>query len=302
MIKKLSLYTIALLATIVIFSSCKKEYESAQTIDDTKLADYFAKNNIKAIADSAKTGYFYVPTQPAGSTDAKNYKRTDSVRYRITVESFSTGAVLATTPTYRNEGQRVGTPFGFFGKAFAAIPAVLQKLNPGGTVKIYLPSYLAFGRNGLPSANIGPNEIIVVNITTYEPTQAILDDGHILAYMAANSVTGAVKDPSGVYVLTTTVGTGTEPINLISLVNYSYSMHTFEGGLNQTNTLTSTPKGLIMGFRIMMPKFRKGTKVRMFVPSGLAYGNATISNPGEETIPANSNLDYTSLEILEVTN
>lgn len=302
MIKKLSLYTIALLATIVIFSSCKKEYESVQTIDDTKLADYFAKNNIKAIADSAKTGYFYVPTQPAGSTDANNYKRTDSVRYRITVESFSDGALLATTPTYRNEGQRVGTPFGFFGKAFAAIPAVLQKLNPGASAKIYLPSYLAFGRNGLPAAKIGPNEIIVVSITTYAPKQAILDDGHILAYMTANSITGAVKDPSGVYVVTTTAGTGTEPINLNSLVNFSYSLKTLDGGLNETSTTTMLPKNLIASFRIMLPKFRKGTKVRMLIPSGLAYGNTSREEQGAETIPANSNLDYTSLEILEVTN
>lgn len=302
MIKKLSLYTIALLATIVIFSSCKKEYESVQSIDDTKLADYFAKNNINAIADSAKTGYFYVPTQPAGSTDANNYKLTDSVRYRITVQAFSNGAVFAATPTYRNEGQRVGTPFGFFSKSVPAITQVLKKLNPGASVKIYLPSYLAFGRNGLPSVGIASNEIIVVSITTYKEKQAVLDDTLIQAYLTANSITNAVKDPSGVYLQTTTAGTGTEVINLNSLVNFSYVLKSLDGGLNQDASMTAMPKKLIPAFRIMLPKFSKGSKVRMFIPSGLAYGNALVTDPnGGESIPPNSNLDY-SVEVLEVTN
>ncbi|MBC8986019.1 FKBP-type peptidyl-prolyl cis-trans isomerase [Pedobacter sp. N36a] len=303
MIKKLSLYTIALLATIVIFSSCKKEYESVQTIDDTKLADYFAKNNINAIADSAKTGYFYVPTPPAGSTDANNYKLTDSVRYRITVAAFSNGAVFATTPTYRNEGQRVGSPFGFFSKSVPAISQVLKKLNPGASVKIYLPSYLAFGRNGLPSVGIASNEIIVVSITTYKEKQAVLDDALIQAYLKANSITNAVKDASsGIYLQTTTVGTGTEVINLNSLVNFSYVLKSLDGGLNQDASMTNMPKKLIPAFRIMLPKFTKGSKVRMFIPSGLAYGNALVSDSnGGESIPPNSNLDY-SVEVLEVTN
>ncbi|WP_316823287.1 FKBP-type peptidyl-prolyl cis-trans isomerase [Pedobacter gandavensis] len=298
MIKKLSLYTVALLATIVIFSSCKKDYETIQTLDETKLTEYFAKNNITAIPDSAKTGYFYVLNQPAGSTDPV-YKLTDSVRYSIKIAGFSAGTVYAATPTTRNDGQRVGSAFGFYGKTIPAISNVLRKLQPGGTATIYLPSYLAFGKNGISAAGIPSNEILILTINSFKESQALLDDMHINAYLKANSLT-AVKDPSGIYLQTITAGTGTDLINLNSLVNFSYSMKTLEGTNAQESTITVTPKSLITGFRIMLPKFTKGTKVRMFIPSVLAYGNAATTSG--DIIAANSCLDYTSIEILAVTN
>lgn len=296
MIKKLSLYTFALLATIVIFSSCKKDYQTVQTMDETTLTDFFKKNNINAIPDDAKTGYYYVLNQPAG-TAAEPYKLTDSVRYSITLTGFSTGTAYETTAALRNEGQRVGSPFGFYGKVIPAISEVLNKLQPGGSTKIYLPSYLAFGKNGFPTVNIPSNEIMVVSITTYKESQKDLDDAHLNAYFRANAIT-AVKDPSGVYLQTITAGTGTDPITLISLVNFSYTLKTLDGGVNEASTMTVAPKGLIPAFRIMMPKFTKGSKVRMFIPSFLGYGSAATA--GTPPIPANSCLDYT-VEILAVT-
>ncbi|WP_316842192.1 FKBP-type peptidyl-prolyl cis-trans isomerase [Pedobacter gandavensis] len=297
MIKKLSLYTVALLATIVIFSSCKKEYETIQMLDETKLSEYFAKNNITAIPDSAKTGYYYVLNQPAGSTDAP-YKRTDSVRYQINVTGLSTGTVYTSTNATRNEGQRVGSAFGFYNKGIPAIADVLRKLQPGGTTKIYLPSYLAFGKNGIPTAGIPSNEIMIITVTTFKEAQKVLDDKHITAYLTANGIT-AVKDESGIYLQTITAGTGTDLINLNSLVNFSYTMKTLDAVVTQESTITVLPKTLIPAFRIMLPKFTKGSKVRMFIPSVLAYGNA--ASTAGSTIPANSCLDY-SVEILAVTN
>lgn len=299
MIKKLSLYTVALLATIVIFSSCKKDYESVETLNENKLTEYFSKNNITAIPDSAKTGYYYVLNQPAGSTDP-SYKLTDSVRYSIEVKGFSTGTNYASTSNTRNDGQRVGSAFGFYGKTIPAISNVIRKLQPGGTATIYLPSYLAFGKNGLPTVGIPSNEIIILTINSYKETQAVLDDMHINAYLTANSLT-AVKDPSGIYIQTITAGTGTDIINLNSLVNFSYTMKTLDGAVSQESTgATFMPKALIPAFRIVLPKLTKGSKVRLFIPSVLAYGNAATTQG--DVIPANSCLDYSSVEILAVTN
>ncbi|MBB2149747.1 FKBP-type peptidyl-prolyl cis-trans isomerase [Pedobacter gandavensis] len=300
MIKKLSLYTIAFLATIVIFSSCKKDDQTVQQIDATKLTAYFAKNNIKATPDSANTGYYYVLNQPVGST-AATYKGSDSVRYSINLTGLSTGTVYTTTPSLRNEGQRVGSTFGFYGKAIPAISSVLQKLQPGGSTQIYLPSNLAFGKNGFPTAGIPSNEVMVVTVTTYKESQKALDEAHIKSYLTANSIV-AVRADSGIYVQTITAGTGPEVIDQYSLVNFTYTLKTFDNSINESSTLISSPKSLIPGFKIIMPKFSKGTKVRMFIPSWLGYGNAATSSAnGAPSIPANSCLDYT-IEITAVTN
>ncbi|WP_316746742.1 FKBP-type peptidyl-prolyl cis-trans isomerase [Pedobacter gandavensis] len=301
MIKKLSLYTFALLATIVIFSSCKKDYTTVQMMDENILTDFFKKNNINAIPDSAKTGYYYVLNQPVavpGDPVAEVYKLSDSVRYSITLTGFSNGIVYLSTPALRNEGQRVGTTFGFYGKGIPAISQVLNKLKPGGSTKIYLPSYLAFGKNGFPTANIPSNEIMVISITTYKESQKELDDVHLKAYIAANSFTDVIKDASGIYYQILAPATGTDPITLISLVNFSYNLKTLDGGVTQDATTTFAPKDLIPAFRIMMPKFKKGNKVRMFLPSVLSYGNR--AQDGTNSFPANSCLDYT-VEILAVT-
>lgn len=297
MIKKLSLYTFALLATIVLFSSCKKEYETAQTIDDTKLEDFIKKNNIAAVQDSAKTGYWYVLNQPAASV-APAYKLTDSVRYSIEVSGFSTGVVYSSTSVTRNEGQRVGSGFSVLTLPVPAIAQVLNKLQPGGKTTIYLPSYLAFGKNGFTTYGVPSNEIIIINITTYKETQAALDDIHINAYLTANSIV-ATKDPSGVYLQTITAGTGSDVINLNSLVNFSYTLKTLDAAVNEESTITVAPKTLIPAFRIMLPKFTKDSKVRMLIPSVIGYGNSASS--GTTPIPSNSCLDY-SLQVLAVTN
>jgi FKBP-type peptidyl-prolyl cis-trans isomerase FkpA len=55
MLKKITSYTF-LLVGLILLNSCKKEYESIQSIDDTKIKDYISSNNITdAIEDPDKT-------------------------------------------------------------------------------------------------------------------------------------------------------------------------------------------------------------------------------------------------------
>lgn len=305
MIKKLSLYTFALLGAVVLLSSCKKEYESVQTLDDTKIADYLAKNNIVALPDPAKSGYFYVLTQPAdGGTPAPEYKDVDSVRYNIVGKSMINGTVYGSSPLIRNLGMPVGytgeinnSGGGFMGLPVPAISDVIKKLRPGGSARIFLPSYLAFGKNGFPGAKIPSNEVIELNISTYAEKQSVLDQQHILSFLTANSLT-ALKDESGVHYIVTTSGTGTDPINVNTAVEMKYTLKMLDGTIADSGQFTSPPKRLVLGMEKMLVKFTKGAKFRLFIPSVLGYGNVTNQSG---SIPANSVLDF-DVEIINATN
>lgn len=298
MIKKLSLYTFALLGAVVLFSSCKKEYESIQTLDDTKIADYLAANNINAIADPGKTGYFYVLTQPADNgTPVAEYKDPDSVRFNLEGKSMLNGTVYGSSPLIRNLGMPVGYTGGFINIFIPAVSEVIKKLKPGGSARIFLPSYLAFGKNGNPSAKIPSNEIIELNISTYAETQTVLDQQHIQSFLTANSLT-PIKDVSGVHYIVTDQGTGTDVINYNTNVEMKYTLRMLDGTVADSGQSTFVPKSVVQGMGKMLVKFKKGAKFRAFIPSVLGYGSVSSSTG---SIPANSCLDF-DVEIVNVTN
>ncbi|MEH3114102.1 FKBP-type peptidyl-prolyl cis-trans isomerase [Pedobacter terrae] len=297
---KLGLFAI-LLATI-IFSSCKKEYDTAQTVDDAAIKTYISKNNLtQMIPDSAKTGFYYQVTNP---TDGALFLNSDSVLYDVTVKSLSSGTTYLQSPSNGNLGTYVGYLNSFFQSSLSTsttynIPALrtaVLKLKPGGTARILLPSYLAFGRNGV--GPIPSNENLDFIIKTYPyHKQSLLDDAKIQSYLTAKALT-ATKDPSRIYYIVNTVGTG-DPVNGIeSTVNIKYTGRTLDGTSFDSNATgySSTLTGLIRAWQIMIPKFKVGTKFRMFIPSDLAYGTS-----GSGTIPANAVLDF-DIEIVGVTN
>jgi archaellum component FlaF (FlaF/FlaG flagellin family) len=78
MIKKLSSYTFALLGLILLFSACKKEYESIQNTDDAKLQQYISSNHLQVTKDS--TGFYYQTITPG---IGYNFTDKDSVLYNV---------------------------------------------------------------------------------------------------------------------------------------------------------------------------------------------------------------------------
>jgi FKBP-type peptidyl-prolyl cis-trans isomerase FkpA len=297
---KLSLFTL-LLAT-VIFSSCKKEYDTAQTIDDAAIKAYISKNNLtQMIPDSAKTGFYYQVTNP---TDGTLFLNQDSVLYDITVRSMQSGSTYLQSPVNGNLGTYVGYLNGFFQSSLSTsitynIPALRTAalhLKPGGTARILLPSYLGFGRNG--AGPIPSNENLDFTLKTYPyRKQWLFDDAKIQSYLTAKALT-ATKDPSRIYYIVNTVGTGDAVNGIESTVNIKYTGRTLDGVSFDSNAdgYSSTLTGLIRAWQIMIPKFKVGTKFRMLIPSDLAYGTS-----GSGTIPPNSVLDF-DIEIVSVTN
>lgn len=105
----------------------------------------------------------------------------------------------------------------------------------------------------------------------------------------------AIEDPSGMRYVITLEGTGTKPC-LESAITFKYKGMLMDGTVfdESTTGLTYPLKNLILGWQIVLPKLKAGTKATLYIPSGFGYGPAAL--PG---IPANSNLIF-EIELLSV--
>jgi len=296
MLNKISSYVFTLLGMIVVMSSCKKDYESIQNIDQAKIQEYFSKNNITAKPDPDGSGYYYQILTPGTGTTFSNK---DSVLYYVTVKSLLNGTVYYSTPANTNIGTFVGYTNGLIGLANASgIRRAIQELKPGGSARIVLPSYLGFGKNGNTSYGVPSNEILEVLVNTYpERTQRKLDNRLISQYIAAKGLT-ATKDSSGVYYVVVQQGTGTEPIDMNTNLKANYTGRYLNGTVFDSSTdgtFSFTIAPLTANWDVLT-RFKKGAKLRLFIPSSEAYGTA-----GTTGVLPNAILDF-DIEILEVTN
>lgn len=302
MLKKITSYTLVLLALTVVLSSCKKEYESSENIDRTKIEDYLNRNKVSAIKDPSGTGYYYQIIAPG---TGELYKDTDSVLYTVSVKSLLSGQSFYATPATDNLGTFVGYSSQLLGLNIKAIQSSLHLLKPGGSVRIILPSYLGFGKNGSDGLNVPSNEILDVTITTFaDKNQVLLDDRKIREFIAVKGLT-ATKDPlTGVYYVVTQAGSG-EVIDMASSLTLNFTGRFFDGNSFDSSTdgtFKTELTGVIPGWEVLT-KFKKGTKVRLLVPSSQGYGTAGRRDgvTGAIIIPGNSNLDF-DIEIADVVN
>ena len=286
MLKKLTTYSFALLGILVFFNSCKKEYESIESIDDAKIQAYIKQNSLSMTKDA--TGFYY---QVVSNGTGAPLLNKDSVFYNLTMKSLE-GVVYYNTTAFSNEGNYLGYLYP------SSYRLALEGKNRGSKVRVILPSYLAYGRSG--NTAIPPNEVIVTEIETYEaPRQIDVDDTRIINFLASKGLT-ATKDPSRVYYQIIEMGTG-QTVDLNSTVTTKYTGRLLTGGVfdqttgDQTYALTMSVGNFIKGWEILLGK-KKGSKIRVFIPSDLAYGTAA-----DATIPANSVLDF-DIEIVDVTN
>jgi FKBP-type peptidyl-prolyl cis-trans isomerase FkpA len=118
--------------------------------------------------------------------------------------------------------------------------------------------------------------------------QAAADNAAIQAYIKANNITDAVKDPSGLYYEIITAGTGTYP-NVNSIVTVNSTGKLLNGTVFDTETSLSTSfTGVIKGWQIGLTHINTGGRILLMVPSALGYGNSVNG-----AIPKNSVLIFT---------
>lgn len=120
--------------------------------------------------------------------------------------------------------------------------------------------------------------------------QAKIDDGLIVDFIAKNSI-AAVKHSSGIYYQIITPGSGDVSFNSSTTVVVNYEGRLLNGSVFDKSSAAATfvLGKLIQGWQIGIPLIQKGGRIRLIVPSGLAYKN---QSPGSG-IPENAVLDFT---------
>ena len=120
--------------------------------------------------------------------------------------------------------------------------------------------------------------------------QAKIDDGLIVDFIAKNSIV-AVKHSSGLYYQILTPGSGNTSFSSSTNVTVNYEGKLLNGKGFEKSSVPATFSlgGLIQGWQIGIPLIQKGGKIRLIIPSTLAYKNQSPSG----AIPANSVLDFT---------
>lgn len=301
MLKKLSGYALALVGLTLLFSSCKKDYESVQSLDERNIETYLSENKIDAVKDSS--GFYYQITSE-GSGDA--VANQDSVYYSFDFQ-HTNGTTIVKNSDYKVPSSLLGYTdhFTIGSVAYLITPVreVLSKLKRGGTAKVIIPSRMLFGRNGNSTVGVGSNEVIIVDLKLYTQTkQHEIDELEINKYVADSSLT-VIKDPSRVRYVISEPGTGTIPITENSTLTVKYTGSLLDGTVFDSNTTGTSLElnALIKGWILALPgKITAGGKIRLIIPSDLGYG-PLANTSGTVTIPASSCLNFT-IEVTEVTN
>ncbi|MFK8009307.1 MAG: FKBP-type peptidyl-prolyl cis-trans isomerase [Saprospiraceae bacterium] len=137
------------------------------------------------------------------------------------------------------------------------------------------------------------------NLTFQE--QLDIDVEIIETYLTTNNITAL--NEQGVYYVIEDEGSGSTYPTSSALVSMAYSGTVMNGdgtifdSRTSTNPLKSNLANLIAGWRVGVPKFKKGGKGKLYIPSGYAYG--VFGSGGD--IPGNSILIF-DVELLDFTN
>ncbi|MGF1925358.1 MAG: FKBP-type peptidyl-prolyl cis-trans isomerase [Bacteroidia bacterium] len=129
----------------------------------------------------------------------------------------------------------------------------------------------------------------------YDPEkQAAIDEALITDFIAKNSIV-AVKHSTGIYYQIITPGSGTFNFTGNTQVTVNYEGRLLNGSVfDKSNAPATFALGnLITGWQVGIPLIKKGGKIRLIIPSTLAYMNQARTG-----IPENSVLDFT----VELTN
>jgi len=142
-----------------LITACKKSdpYDAEKQLakDEALIKEFIAKNNIPAIRDT--TGVYYVISEPGSGNVTYTANTSVRVKYKLrllngteipqTTEpiSFTLGGVIA--------GWQIGIP----------------KIQPGGKIRLLIPSVWAYGPNasgGIPANSVLDFDIELLNINS----------------------------------------------------------------------------------------------------------------------------------------
>jgi FKBP-type peptidyl-prolyl cis-trans isomerase FkpA len=124
------------------------------------------------------------------------------------------------------------------------------------------------------------------------PVSPQAEEAQIIAYASANSIS-VVKNSSGIFYEIIDPGTGATPTRN-STVTTTYTGKLLNGTIFDSGTAESPLSGVIEGWQIGIPLIKKGGRIKLIIPSALAYGCNPVRKQNTEivVIPANSVLYF----------
>lgn len=283
---KQTIFILLLLSTLGLISCRKTEIEKdIKQYDQEQIETYISANAItgmqRDLSGGDTTGIYYKVILPGNGV---GYEYTDSISFVYTLKSFD--------GLYTSADTIVNHYSAFVGQIAATkLPYGLQLmvknvLKKGGSMRILIPSRLAYGTTGYGS---GSNSTVNTKIAGNQSLdyyihavadQKAYDDDVLVKYIAANNLTGYQKTPSGLYYKINKQGTGTVPITDNTTMNVNYVGSLLNGTVfdqyvtadNATGTPLEIPS-VIEGVKEGAKNYcTTGTNISLLMPSRLAYG------------------------------
>ncbi len=265
-------YFAALISVATVLNACKKDYETVDDLDRKSVQAF--KDASSASFTDDPTGYSYSITNVGAGSPVKY---SDSVYYYYKFKKID-GTVLNETLDLMRPGTFLGytDQFTISQVPYSLTPVreVLAKLNRGGSALLILPSKLAFGKNGIAAFGIGSNETLLVELGLYEQAKRHEVDAYEIGKFISNNNLTFATDAFGIKYKVETAGTGTDIIGSNSTLTVTYTGRYLDGSVFDSGKEASLNlAGLIKGWQIILPnRITAGGKIRIIIPSHLAYG------------------------------
>ena len=294
---KQTIFTLLLLSTIGLISCRKTEIEKdIKQYDQEQIESYISTNGItgmqRDLSSGDTTGIYYKIILPGNGV---GYEYTDSISFVYTVKTFdglysSLDTIANHYSMYVGQLKSQGLPAGLQ----LMVKNVLKK---GGSMRLLIPSRLAYGVKGAGSGSsntvnskIAGNQCLDYYIHAVND-QSAYDEDIMLKYIARNNLTGYQKAPIGLYYKINKPGTGTVPITDNTTVSINYvgmllneTIFDYYSTENNATGTTFEIPDMIAGVREGAKTYcTAGSNVSFLIPSRLAYGRN-----GASKIPANS--------------
>lgn len=314
----------AFLSVLVLaMFSCKKEYDTIQTVDSNNIQNYISANGLKM--NPGDSGIYYQVIKPGDTGNP--ITDSDVIFYSFSVKTLD-GSVISTDTVLNRVNSYVGLnqfSYPFYNTTTSAVTSgtfvlpvalqssmkkYLQKRN--GIIRLLIPSNQAYGLAvyTFPDlrVKIPGNESLDYTVYLYNVnSQLAYDTVQIRNYIKKNNLTGFQKTPSGLYYKIVDPGSGTDQIYSTSTVTVTYTKRLL---LSQTTIESKNLDAAVLnpsyidGWQEGLQFLNSGGKIRLLIPSGLAYGAIPLSTtPDTKTynVPPNSIMDF-DVNVTAVTN
>ncbi|RVT98198.1 hypothetical protein EOD41_17660 [Mucilaginibacter limnophilus] len=299
------------LAGAAILTSCNKDkvYPDIKQYDSEQIQNYINANGLKNAMQRDTTGgdtsgiYYQIIDQGHG----KNIEYSDRLNMVYTIRTFD-GKYVATDTILNHYSGYLGQ-FASLGLPKGLQSAIYNNLkNKGGSMRVLIPSRLAYGVNGTGSGSVENNSRIAGNQcldywVRIIDNQRGYDSVAIQNFATRNSINLSeyTRDISGLYYKISGLDTG-DVVTKSAYVSLSYSLYNLNNALIQQSSYSDTYDALIKAVQESLLSTRNGQQVSLLIPTHLGYGDpAQLSNTGVVIIPAFSCLKY-DYTITAVTN